>query len=275
MNRRWIVLAGAAVVIVGGFFLRQPQKQADDLAPTEVALNSSKKTQSIGKVDGAKVETGKVETVTSDVSRPQSKKETNLKKLEKEGYIENPDDPYTMIKRVKTTDGKETTYVVPKDPDENESFEPTERTVKTAEETLESRRNENPESEIEEMHPLDESDRQSMMLTGMFRDDANDIELRFSKLYDISGRPQGKDKICFVAPKLGYNMENNITGKVRTDGTGYGLLQLNSQLYIRVAWSFEKKRILHGELLKAENGETQIIKKFSAQENSKGMKYCN
>lgn len=267
MKNQLLSLALAAAVISGGFFLF---KRSQEKAPVGIGV-SEEKENNILTPSAANSASPRPQPVAGEA---RTKQEAHLDKLVKNGYAENPDDPYTVIKKIKKADGKEITYLMPKDPAETKYFESTNRSEKTALESLESKRNENPEAEVQTLRPLEENDAQSMMLTGKFRDSTNDLELHFARLYGLDGSPQEIDKICFVAPKLGFKMENNLSGKVRTDGTGYAVLQLNPQLYIRVAWSFETKRQLHGEVLRIVNGQAKKETTFTAEESPGALKYC-
>lgn len=271
LNRYSILIAGAAVLITGSFFLFNQ--------------NKSHKVETGSLVeDAVRHDLPEAVTSVSETASDLKPKQTEVKKtsqdshverLKKAGYVDNPNDPYSMIKTTKTADGKERTYVMPKEPGPNDSFEPLDRTVKTAEETLNSKINENPTEEVLSLRSFDETDQNSMMLLGKFRDNVTDIELQISKVYDEQDRPTNNDVVCFVAPKLGLNFKKNMNASLKVDGTGYGVLQLSGDLFIRMAWSFEKKRILHGIVMKNYEGQARTLQFFSATENSQGMKYCD
>ena len=57
------------------------------------------------------------------------------------------------------------------------------------------------------------------------------------------------------------------------------ILNLNEKFFVRVAWSFEEKRTLHGQIVSVETDRTKLIKQFIAKERSQfgadKMKYCD
>jgi len=196
-------------------------------------------------------------------------------KLRKEGYIENPGDPYTMIKKVKKADGKEVTYIMPKDPGDNDYFEPSERTSKTANEIIESKRDHDPQQEVSELRVLDDNEQNNSLLLGTFRDSANDVEIKLGKVYNLDNSSTDKVILCFVAPKLNYNFPKYMNATARVDGTGYGVIQINEKLFIRIAWSMESKRALHGQIVELRNGQPSATHNFAATENRQDLKHCN
>jgi hypothetical protein len=200
--------------------------------------------------------------------------------LRAEGYKDNPDDPYTLIKKIKNREGQDRILIAAKNPQDRKSFDMPDRDAKTADEVLASKKFTDPASEISSLKRLDENDQNSMMFFGRFRDDGKDIEIYFSPLTDEKGEPKNEDVICFVAPKLGYDFKRLLTGQVRTDDTGYALLRISENLYVRTAWASEgQMRVLHSQIITIDaNGASHVQENFNATEagqKNSSLKYCD
>jgi len=271
LNRKLAGSIAAAVVIAGGFFLYK--RNAAEIP--EIGKGPSTVIKQYGSRKDEEAQTAKVGTSAPPLEK--SSEEIIIKheeKLRKEGYVENPEDPYTMIKKVKKADGKEVIYIMPKDPGGKDYFEPADRTERSAEEVLESKKDVNPADEAASMRRLEE-DQNDQLLLGYFRDNSKDIEFKVSSVYEMDDTRAKNDFICFVAPKLGYNMPKFVNTQILSDGTGYGLIKMNDQLYIRITWSFDKERILHGQILSLKNGHLMPAETFRAVQNKESLKYCN
>jgi hypothetical protein len=151
-------------------------------------------------------------------------------------------------------------------------FEPGPASAKTAMAFLESRKAENPSDEMSGMHPPDTDAGEGRMLLGKFMDEAAGIELITMLLPD-----DGVEHVCFRTPEVLFKASFG-TYTLRSDASGYGIVKFNDVDYLRIIWSFDEKRIIHGQLLKIESGQTAVIKSFAAVEinrsSSVKFKYC-
>jgi hypothetical protein len=217
----------------------------------------------------------KNETIITDTENA-AKKETVEEKFKKQGFVQDPNNANQLMKKEVDKNGKERTLYVDK---YDEGFDPTRKTIKNAIETLETKNGLNPADEMAALRPLDANLQENLMLMGNFRDDENDLEIFFSPISDENGTPLGKDRVCFISPKLKINIQKKEDKAiVRADETGYAVVKLNDILYARFAWSFEKKRTLHGDILNFKDGAFVKTNSFLAKEIniSKGekLKYC-
>ena len=205
------------------------------------------------------------------------KKESIEERLKKQGYIQDPNDENRLIKKIVGKNGKETIMYYDKN---DKGFEPADKTIKNALETLEMKSELNPADEILTLRPFDLNLQENIMLSGHFRDEENDLEMSFSPMTDENGNPLGQDFVCFISPKLKINIPKNNKSILRADETGYAVVKLNDAFYARFTWSFEfkKKRTLHGVILNFKNGAFVKTNTFAAQEvhRSRGevLKYC-
>lgn len=277
MKRLWIGFIVAAVVLTGGFFFLKKSKNSeiDELTESQPGIVTMKLGESKG---GSNTEISPP-APQGDSEKSEDKKNKYEEKLRSEGYVDNPKDPYTLMKKVKKPDGREVTYLMPKDEGEANYVEPQERDKKTAEEILESKKDLNPAEEISSLKRLDDNDEKTMMLLGKFRDEAKDLEIFFGPVTDEKGNPLLEDVTCLVSPKYNLNFKRGYKGQVRTDDTGYAILKLSEQVYARVAWSFnDRGRLLHGQVYSVELGQSKLITNFEAKGSGSkklDLKYCD
>ncbi|MCC2678214.1 MAG: hypothetical protein K0R29_790 [Pseudobdellovibrio sp.] len=268
MNRNLVGSIAAAVIIAGGFFLyKKSQSEAPQSDKGETVVNPGGGDEN--SLIGGKPTAEPPSKLTSD------EKKKYQDKLFAQGYTEDPNEPYHFVKKTKKPDGKIVTHVMPKDPGDNVYFEPQERDQKIAEETLERKQELNPAEEIVSLKRLNDNDQNTMMMLGKFRDEANDLEIRFAPVSDLENNPLEKDMTCLVSPKLKLNFKKTLNGEVKSDDTGYALLKLNDETFARVAWSADSEgRKLHGHILVKKNGSFQMTKSFVAKEFHNPLKYC-
>ena len=265
------------MVFIAGLYVALTEKKS------EVLLEQTEEVSPASAVE-AKPETVSATTL-SDVKTQQEPSITKTKEakriegLIREGFVEDPNKALVFYKKMKDKNGKEILQLV----DLNsplDSFEPVERTVKEAKETLESKKDTFIADEFENLLRLDSRNENSTMLTGKFRDDKLDLEVRFAPLETMDGEPIDRDKVCFIFKKLDINVEHKAYPiSIKADGTGYGVLRLPTGHYIRLVWSYEKVRALHGQIFKEINGQFEMLSEFTAEEirHSRGekLKYCD
>ncbi|MGZ3726234.1 MAG: hypothetical protein ACXWQQ_10545 [Pseudobdellovibrio sp.] len=209
---------------------------------------------------------------------PETNDEIFEKKMRAEGYIDDPNDPEKLFKKIGDKNGKEKIIFVYKHPG---AFEPTERTKKGAEETLSRKSDLDPSVEVTKLNRVDVNSQDDSLISGYFRDDANDVELYLSPaVNDETNSMAAFDVGCFMAPKWGFNFEKSFNKYIiKSDGTGYAVIQLNESTYLRVTWSLESHRVIHGQVVSSKNSNFKIEKTFQAAEihRSQGdsLKYCD
>jgi hypothetical protein len=285
-NKVFLIVVGATVII-GGLFLfnkntaepdvsqEQMQLQGEEV-PVATALNNPP-AAAMTATTGTQPPAGN--SADARALTDEELQTSYERRLREEGYTDNPQDSYTLIKKYKTKSGKDAYYIQPKNHNDQVTVDLEDRDKKSAQELLESKKSQNPGDELLSLHRLDTNDQNSMMLLGRFRDEASDIELFFSPVMDPQGNLQAQDVICFVAPKLGYDFKRLLTGKVMGDNTGYALLKLNENLFVRAAWSSDKGiRTLSGQIFEVNGDKSKLIKSFEAAERNKkstsSLKYC-
>lgn len=278
MNNKILGIILAAVVIATAVFVFK-KPASEKLSEAEAASTDvSDQAQFAEPESGVRAAEQTESPLSSgdDAQAGEPNKETREERLIKEGYVQDPNNPNQMIKEYTDKDGKKHTLSVDKN---DEGFEPDARTVKNAQEVLESKRNTDPFEEVRTLKRIDENNINSAMLNGSFRDEDNDIECRLSSITDEKGNQSENDMACFIAPKLGLNFPKSYDKyTIHTDETGYGIIKLSPTKFVRMTWSYENKRLLHGEIISVENGQNKIIKSFAAAQVSitKGeqLKHC-
>lgn len=262
----------AVVIATAVYFFIIPTNQNPQIlndTSSEAIETQALKTNSLSSMNGANAP-----AVSDDASVP--KLETLEEKYLKQGFVQDPNNSNQMMKEQIGKDGKKIIFYVDKT---ETGFEPDNRTVKNALEILVSKRNSDPYEEVRTLARINEDNINSAMLNGHFRDDSNDIDAIFSSVTDENGEPSEFDKACFIAPKLGLNFGSSFDKyTVHTDETGYAIIQFSPNLFVRITWSYEGKRIIHGEVISIENGQSKNIKSFAAVQinRSRGeeLKYC-
>ena len=208
------------------------------------------------------------------VSEAQSVSIPEKDPLQKMGFAPDSEIPGQMKKTV-TVNGKVSVYSIAS----GSSFSPKDKSVAAAVELLDRRNSENPEEELLNLKPLDFKNDDEAMLSGKFRDDANDLEFRLSEVEPDSNVPASQDFICLMAPKLKLKMRS-LSPKhlIRSDSTGYGVVRFEGGIYARLMWSFEDKRIIHGQIIKIDGNLPRVLLQFNAVEKSalrgEELEYC-
>ncbi len=185
--------------------------------------------------------------------------------LRKQGYEIDPANPEQAIRKV-IKNGREIITTV-----ELSSFEPRFTTSTDALMLLESKKENDPETELGGMHQVDwNSD--SVMLLGKFRDKEQDIELALSLRDD-----DNLEKVCLSFP--GKTLTGTAgTFTLRADASGYGIVRFNGNEYLRLIWATDRKRIIHAQFLQRTANEIKVVKSFSATEinraNSEKLERC-
>lgn len=278
MNKKLSYFLAAVVIATAAYFFKKPSKiNTEDVSKEDTSVILPDNTPTV--TDKKESSSASVDQNVSEAAKAVrgAQEETREQKLIKEGYVQDPDNADRMMKRY-PKDKNGVSRVVYMDKVE-ESFEPDARTAKNALEVLESKKNTDPFEEVRTLGRINEKNINNAMLNGYFRDDANDIECNFASVTDEKGEPSEYDKACFVAPKLGLNFSkayDNYT--VNTDETGYAIIKFSPTKFIRFTWSYENRRAIHGDVVSIENGQSTIIKNFTAKEVRSAehdqLKYC-
>ncbi len=186
-------------------------------------------------------------------------------------FIEDPDNPDQLIKKTHDANGKSITFYVQK----NSSIEPNNASEKTALETLESKRDIDPQFEYESLKKFDDTNQNDGLLSGSFRN--NELDLEFKILMTYSGSQYTNFSginFCFSSPNLNIDIPLGTEADLRTDGTGYGIIKLSNNSFLRLAWSMEAKRKIHGQIIRTQQNISELVLSFEAlQYNSLEGKY--
>jgi hypothetical protein len=274
MNKKILSILIFATLLAGGFYFFVKHK------------NSKNEIEKIASHNETKSALKDAAPTTENLSSPAPMISTEIpalkveasyeQKLRTEGYVDDPKNPERLMTMFKDASGKTKIFYRSK---KDDSYDVPDKTSKAAWETLDSKTSISPAEDIRQLSRLEESNVIGFMLSGYFRDSENDIEAFFSSSTDEKGNLLNEDRICFVAPSLGINFKPSF-GKhsLRVDETGYGVVKLTPALYLRIAWSREKKRIVHGDVVLLENGNHRTIKRFNATTVSRftgeQLKYC-
>ena len=264
------------IVLIGWFATRKFGNEKykaiakDELVENETQIEVNKMITESKQITLNQQNEIKIEELNGSITQ-----ETTEEKLTKLGFVPDPNNTNQLMKKEVSINGKETTMYA----DKYDAFEPTNKTIKNTLETLEMKSRLNPEDEISNLRPFNMNMQENLMLMGSFRDDDNDLEMFFSPILDENNNSTGQDRICFISPKLKINIQKRHNKAVlRTDDTGYAVVKLDDVSYARFAWSFEKTRILHGDILNFKNGTFVKTYSFAAKElhvlEGETQKYC-
>ena len=274
MNKKFGIMVFAALFISSGVLLllkkQTPASSADALSlQIPAAPVAAEKT----KVSAAVVSAAAVSKANSQ-SETAPEVSAYEAHLLKQGFVKDLENPRQMIRK-EIRAGKAVTIKVNK---EDEGFEPRDITPNDALEILEHKKNENPNEEMLSMHSPNLAADDASLILGKFRDEGNDLELvlavRPPEAIESSG-----EFACLISPKLGLDFKPAV-GKyiVRVDTQGYGVVKFNELISVRIMWSVDHKRVVHGQVLKIENGQFKIVYTFAAIEQNRisgiPLKYC-
>jgi hypothetical protein len=195
--------------------------------------------------------------------------------LKEKGFQEDPNNPDQLIKKTYDPTGKPVTFYVQK----NSVIETNNITEKSARETLESKRDLDPNFEYENMNSFDDKNGNDSLLSGSFKNEQHDIELKILMTYeDTNFSLFDGISICFSAPQLNIEIPFGTKIDFKADGSGYGLAKLNDNIFLRLAWSMDPKRLMHGQIIKNSSSESKILLNFQINSvnslEGKSLKRC-
>ena len=270
-----LVLASSLFYFLGGpkksarsedYELEQPVQNYEVLQKNKAILQTA-----------ASVKTNQTAPKTQAAEKEKTDQEYLDEQYVQLGYGVDAENPGYLFKWHTKKNGEKVKLYAPKG---RGSIDPKQTTVRDALQTLASKKDLNPDEEISSLRRLDEKIQDNLMLFGTFRDEQNDLEIYLSTLTDEVGNSLNKDLTCFYWPKLQIAFKKKLDNglEVRADETGYGILKLASTRFARVMWSYEKGRILHGEIWELLNGAYVKTNIFVANEirplDGDQVKYC-
>ena len=147
--------------------------------------------------------------------------------------------------------------------DKSDYFEPntSDKSRKDAIDLLDRKRSEDFVEEFESLKPISgKSTGNDQMVSGHFSDAGNQVE--FALGFD---EENDKQAICFYSKETG--LVNGQPGMaIRADSEGYSIFKISDNAYVRFMWSFDKERILYGDLFQKQQNSWVLVKRFGAVE---------
>lgn len=273
MKIKLIAFLSLILICILVFFFKNNSPQAENPPPENIAVSSDNSTTNVASpqdepVALAQNELSQVATVSETSKDPDAF-------LKAKGFVEDPNNPDQLMKKTQDANGKPVTFYVQK----NSSVEPNSVTEKMARETLDSKRDLDPNFEFQNMNFFDDQNQNDSLLSGSFRNEELDLEFRILMTYtDMQNSSFDGVRICFSAPKLNIEVPYGTKIEFKADGSGYGLAKLNETTFLRLAWSMDPRRKLHGQILKNSAGQIETILNFESSSvntmEGKSLKRC-
>ena len=200
-----------------------------------------------------------------------------LEKLKNAGYTLDPENPARYIKKNIDKNGQEKISTVEVDmgpaiKDIDESY---------VNELLARKQSEDPGSEILTLSDMDDNYGQSTLLSGRFRDETTDTEIKIQVAYDDDMKSKLGFPVCLVAKKLNLDFVS-MGYTVKANEEGYGLVDFKNGYFLRAMSFFDpasKRVTLSGFILYKQNDRFEVVQKFKGLAvkslDGEKLKYCD
>ena len=210
-------------------------------------------------------------------TNPSTPKDKYIEKLKNAGYTLDPENPTLYIKKSIDKSGQEKISTV--EVDIGPAIKDIDETY--VNELLARKQSEDPAIEILTLSDMDDNFGQSTLLSGRFRDEATDTEVKIQVAYDDDMKSKLGFPVCLVAKKLNLDFVS-IGYTVKANEEGYGLVDFKNGYFLRAMSFFDQvtKRVtLSGYILYKQNDRFQVVQKFRGQAvkslDGEKLKHCD
>lgn len=270
-------LLGAVAIFYSQKTLRTSDQSVEVSAPIKPAEGNLSDTNEAVSPTVRATPQAEIKPASAVEQKTSSALDQRLEKLKNAGYTLDPENPNRYIKKTIDKNGQEKISTVEVDlgpaiKDIDEIY---------VNELLARKQSEDPAIEILTLSEMDDNYGQSTLLSGRFRDETTDAEIKIQVAYDDDMKSKLGFPVCLVAKKLNLDFVS-MGYAVKVNEEGYGLIDFKNGYFLRAMSFFDpvsKRVTLSGYILYKQNDRFQVVQKFRGQAvkslDGEKLKYCD